>query len=96
MTFAESWVVTILGTGVVFTGLVLTYLTIVLIVKIPSLMANWKKPEPTVVLAPQAAAPVVATASMDPEKMAVIAMVLEVELRLRKNVANTRYTFRKP
>jgi hypothetical protein len=84
-----------MGTGVVFTGLVLTYLTIVLIIKLPLLAAKWKK-EPVPVAVPQIPVP----AGTDPvqisnEKMAVIATVLEVELRLRKNVGSTRFTFRK-
>lgn len=95
MSFSESLIVTLMGIGVVFTGLVLTYLTIVLIIKLPILAARWKGSGKTVTAPQVPSAMTVDLIPPDPEKMAVIATVLEVELRLRKNMANTRFTFRK-
>lgn len=84
-----------MGVGVVFSGLVLTYLTIVLIVKVPLLMAGWRKGRSLPAGGPGNAPVVEAAAPLDPEKMAVVAAALEIELRLRKSVANTRFTFRR-
>jgi len=84
-----------MGVSVVFSGLILTYLTIVLIVKIPLLLAGMKKSQSVPAGSP-GGAPVVQTVSvLDSEQMAAIATALEIELRLRRSVANTRFTFRK-
>jgi len=84
-----------MGVSVVFFGLLLTYLTIVLIIKVPILLAGFKKPAAVLVQTPVTMSSVQEQLPPDPEKIAVIATILEIELRLRKNVANTRFTFRK-
>lgn len=95
MNFIDALVVTFLGVSVVFTGLILTYLIIVAIIQIPVLAEKLKRPK--TVLAPQPEGKTAAETQtpVSAEKMAVIATVLEVELRLRNSMANTRFTFRR-
>ncbi len=94
MTLIDALVVTVLGVSVVFAGLALTYFVIVAIIRIPLLMEKLKRtPVPPAAVEPKSPKAVLVLPSS--ETMAIIATVLEVELRLRNSMANTRFTFRR-
>ena len=94
MDMKDALIITGLGIGVVFSGLILTNLTILLITNF-SRWAHWGKREPE---GPSAlrrpADPAGEEKTASPEQLAVIAAILEVESRLRKSIADTRFTFR--
>jgi Na+-transporting methylmalonyl-CoA/oxaloacetate decarboxylase gamma subunit len=90
----EALVITGLGVGVVFSGLILTSLLISSFTFFPSLIQWFKKPKPeATVIAPVETA--VISPPADPETAAVIAVLLEVEFRLKLPLLEGRFTFRK-
>lgn len=101
MTFDEALTVTWLGLGIVFGGLILTSLLIVSF-SIPERLKKRKekKAEQEVSAAPAPAAPaekkpveVIAPVKVEPEVLAVITTILEIELRLQLSSVESRFTF---
>lgn len=92
MNMTEALVITGLGIGVVFSGLILTSLLISSFTFFPNMIQRFKTPgtpvkatEKEVVISPTA----------DAETAAVIAVLLEVEYRLSLPLLEGRFTFRK-
>lgn len=96
MNMIDALVVALVGMGVVFTGLLLTSLTIWSFSVVPPL---WKKltgtKEPAAVAAENAPVTMAESSPIpDPDVFAVIVTVLEVERRLHFSDRMSRYTFR--
>ena len=95
MDLNDALIVTGLGIAVVFSGLILTSLMIWTFPLFPRLAEKFKRkapqpesqPEPTV---PTGTPPVKAS----PDIVAVISAVVEVEARIRRASAGSKYTFR--
>ncbi|MBN1196665.1 MAG: OadG family protein [Candidatus Aminicenantes bacterium] len=88
----EALVITGLGVGVVFSGLILTSLLISSFTFFPNMVQRFKTPRQS------QAVPVEKTAispTADAETAAVIAVLLEVEYRLSLPLLEGRFTFRK-
>ncbi len=96
MELNDALMVTVLGIGVVFIGLILTYLMIHSFSLLPRVSALFRRgpggeENAAVEKLPDAGTPASPVGS---EIMAVIATVLEVELRLRSSLTESKFTFR--
>jgi Na+-transporting methylmalonyl-CoA/oxaloacetate decarboxylase gamma subunit len=84
----DALTISLLGIGVVFLGLIFTSLLISSFSTIPRLFARKEKPAPATATAPAAGPPV----EIDPDILAVLTTVLEVELRLHAGRHGQRLT----
>lgn len=97
MELKDALTITILGISVVFIGLILTNLMIYSFSLLPKLAklfsrsGDEEKASSTTLETPAATS---ATEPVGPEIMAVIATVLEVELRLRSSLTEGKFTFK--
>lgn len=92
MNITEALVITGLGVGVVFSGLILTSLLISSFTFFPNMLRRLKTPGPSQAVPVEKAA---ISPSADAETAAVIAVLLEVEYRLSLPLLEGRFTFRK-
>lgn len=91
MNMSEALIITGLGVGVVFSGLILTSLLISSFSFFPRMLAKLTAPKP----APETPVETVRISPPpDPEVAAVIATLLEVEFRLNMPLMEGRFTFR--
>ena len=102
MTQLEAWIVTALGMGVVFIGLILCIIAINFFNRLAQKI-KWEEGDghaaPTPVPAPTAEVPaapaVVPSEPIEPEILAVIAAALEIERRLYLGRSGQRLTLRR-
>jgi len=92
----DALIVTGLGIGVVFFGLVLTNLMVYSFYLFPRLKQWWeaKKTKKETLIENTTAQPVITTPDVTPEIIAAITAVLEVEFRLRDALMEGRYSYR--
>ncbi len=99
MTFNDALTVTWLGIGIVFGGLILTSLLIISF-SIPERLKKRKEakaveatPAPVAVPAEKKPVGITAPVKVEPEVLAVITTILEIELRLQLSSVESRFTF---
>ena len=92
MSLNDALIITSLGLGVVFSGLILTAMLISSLSVIPALLKKGpKKINSNLREEPQTAAAVEA----EPEIIAVITAVLETEIRIHRAYGSSQFTFRR-
>ena len=92
MNLTEALTITGLGISVVFSGLILTSLLISSFSFFPRLFARRGKPSSPAAVSSESQATAISPPP-DPEVVAVITTVLEVEFRLRMPLLEGRFTF---
>lgn len=101
MAIRDALIVSLVGMGVVFSGLLLTSWLISAISLVPAWFNRRRQGPPARALDPAPASGPSAAAAMaivpapDPDTAAVIAALLDVELRLYGGQRNDRFTFRR-
>lgn len=91
MDFGNALLVSGAGIAVVFFGLIMTALLIISLAKVVKMMSGEKeKPQAEV----KAAENTVITPKVDPDVLAVITTVLEIERRLQFSNKTSKYTFK--
>ncbi|MCU0237789.1 MAG: OadG family protein [Acidobacteria bacterium] len=97
MAIRDALIVSLVGMGVVFSGLLLTSFLISAISLVPAWISRSRQapPPPAPAPAPREALPLAVTPVPPPDTAAVIAALLEVEMRLHGVDRPARFTFRR-
>ena len=96
MAIRDALIVSLVGIGVVFSGLLLTSFLISAISLVPAWVTRRKQAPPSAppVAAPREVVPAAITPPPPPDTAAVIVALLEVEMRLHGGDRSARFTFR--